>query len=309
MDFRSFTEHMRKEAEAATGLEVRVENVIKNNGTQLTGLVFMEKDINCHSTLYLEELYKRYEYGADLSELTEELISRFRIGKMKQSFDLSHFTDYEKVHSHIVMKLVNYEKNKEQLQKMPHRRCLDLAITYYYLVIEPPFSGKAIIQINNKHMKCWGVTEEMLYAEAKKNTPELLPAKIITMLDCMLDLVRMAESKDNISTVMKLALEELLLHKDKIPMYVVKNSTGSYGAVSILYDDILKDFANSIGVDLYILPSSIHETIIVPVDDTVSADTLREMVTEINEHKVVEEERLADNVYIYKHSRDTITIA
>ena len=80
------------------------------------------------------------------------------------------------------------------------------------------------------------------------------------------------------------------------------------GKMKLMYN-LLKDFANSIGADLFILPSSVHETIIVPVDDTVSADTLREMVTEINEHQVVEEERLADNVYIYKRSRDTITIA
>ena len=92
-------------------------------------------------------------------------------------------------------------------------------------------------------------------------------------------------------------------------MYVMTNKNKFYGAVTITYEKVLKDFANLKNCNLYILPSSIHECILIPEDYTEDASGLREMVQSVNSTEVSDEEVLSDNVYYYDRNSDKITIA
>ena len=92
-------------------------------------------------------------------------------------------------------------------------------------------------------------------------------------------------------------------------MYVCSNSQKVNGAGVILYKDLLKQFAEKTGSDFYILPSSIHETLLVPVSDQMEVEALRSMVREVNATQVAPEEVLSDNVYIYRREDDKISLA
>ena len=83
-----------------------------------------------------------------------------------------------------------------------------------------------------------------------------------------------------------------------------------YGASVMLFKDPLRDFANYMGHDLYILPSSIHEVILLLDDEYVqSSEELREMVRETNRMVVDQEEVLSDHIYNYDREKDEIRIA
>ena len=71
----------------------------------------------------------------------------------------------------------------------------------------------------------------------------------------------------------------------------------------------LKEFADRTGADFYILPSSIHETLLIPVADNMELDYLTSMVREVNATQVTPEEQLSDNVYIYRRATDSIELA
>lgn len=315
MDFKDFVQYMRKESEKKLGLEVRTVDTVKNNGLKLTGLVFEDNGTNAYVTLYLNNMFDQYQRGVELSKLVDTICEQYEQSRVTYSLDLSDFLDYEKAQKKIAFKLVNYNQNRDMLKNMPHRRVLDLAIVYYYVVDNAPFNGRGSIKIDNSHLEEWGITEEQLYKNAMETTPVLLPASIVPISECMKDMVyrsiRCAQNKNEqlSKLLMMLLLSEELENENSISMYVIKNQLCLNGAGCILYENVLKGFAETMGDDLYILPSSIHETIVIPVSDNQVPEFLREMVREINHNNVVVEERLADNVYIYKRSTDTIEIA
>lgn len=91
-------------------------------------------------------------------------------------------------------------------------------------------------------------------------------------------------------------------------LYVLTNSSRVNGAACILYDNLLKKFANDVHSDLYILPSSVHEVIIVPKKNAFDKSELADMVREVNEQGVSQDEILSDNVYEYNRKNGLITM-
>lgn len=77
----------------------------------------------------------------------------------------------------------------------------------------------------------------------------------------------------------------------------------------MLYEGILKDFAAVLEYDLIILPSSVHEVLLVPYEEDLCMEELKEMVRHINRTEVAKEEVLSDNVYCYSRKTDKISIA
>ncbi len=104
-------------------------------------------------------------------------------------------------------------------------------------------------------------------------------------------------------------IDELMSSPDASPLYVLTNSSGICGACALLYPDQLKNFADMLESDLVILPSSIHEVLLVPYDDHISFDELAHMVSHINRAEVPVEDRLSDQVYLYSRALDQVIFA
>ena len=136
------------------------------------------------------------------------------------------------------------------------------------------------ILIRNEQLKMWGIEEEELFTKADSNTPKCFPGHLRTISDMVNDLCDLDITDD-------------------VNMYVLTNEKKMYGAATMLYPDMLREAYNRMGGDFYILPSSVHELVLVPKDMTVDAKGLLEMVTQINRSEVCEEEVLADSVYYY----------
>lgn len=89
-------------------------------------------------------------------------------------------------------------------------------------------------------------------------------------------------------------------------MYVATNTDNSIGAAILLYDGVLKTFAEQTGGDFYILPSSIHETMFVPAYGKRDDAFMLSMVRNVNRENVAPEEVLSDNVYYYHAKTDCV---
>ena len=126
----------------------------------------------------------------------------------------------------------------------------------------------------------------------EKNTPILLPPVIDTM-EHTLELL-MGE--------INCAIEPAGDSNKPIPMHIMTNKYQINGASVLLYHGLLDGLAEKLGTDLYVIPSSIHELIIMPAEDgSLSLSKLSDMVKEINENHVKEEEILSDCAYYYDH--------
>lgn len=144
--------------------------------------------------------------------------------------------------------------------------------------------------IHNSHCKMWNVDAGQLYEDARANTPLLLGAELKSMEEVISDLVKQSEFTDS---------QQLEEDVRDVPMHVLSNKTKIHGAACILYENVVKDFADYLNRDIFILPSSVHEVILVPSQGAQKAQNLVEMVREVNETQVEEEEILSDSVYYF----------
>ena len=297
MEFTNFTTLVQREVEKRAGENYRVKlnDVMKNNGVVLRGITLMQDDSNISPTIYLNPYYDAYENGdTTLGTVIDEVIDTYERNKINRSIDMKFFLNYETVRSRIIFKLINTEKNRELLRDVPYIPFHDLSIVFQCLVSEERF-GNASILIHNVHLQLWKVNVRELYECALENTP-LLQGYELADMNTVLEEMKALGGIDD---------EEIEDMQQEVPMYVLSNKSRINGASCILYKDILKDFAMVVDKDLYVLPSSIHEVILLPSDGTQESKQLKEMVREINQSQVEKEEVLSDSVYYYRRSDDS----
>lgn len=140
-------------------------------------------------------------------------------------------------------------------------------------------------------MEIWGLTEAQLFDEAKKNTPILLPYQFCPMRKLLREICPYAVDEGE---------------EEEESLYVLSNKLRSFGAASMLYEGILEKVGQKLGENYYILPSSIHEVIVVPESKSPVKQDLEEMVREINETQVEEEEVLSDRVYYFSRKENRL---
>ena len=269
---------------------IALQDIIKNNDIHLDGLTILSEQSNISPTIYLNYYYEQYLAGKSLSEIFEDILLTYHNNVPKGNIDISFFTDYQKVKDHIIFKLVNYERNKELLSKVPHIRYLDLAIVFNCLV-NTTSEGFATILIYHHHLSFWNISIEELHTLAMQNTPRLLSYHLQNMTEILTRII----SDENADL-----LEEDF---DLFPMYVLSNTSKLNGSGCILYEDLLSEISYRLDSDLYILPSSIHEVLLIPTKHATSYAELSSMVCEVNATQLSKEEILSDHVYYY--SRDT----
>jgi hypothetical protein len=169
-------------------------------------------------------------------------------------------------------------------------------------------------------MRQWKTNPEELFRIAERNSPRLFPWSIDSMEEVMRGMLAEDLSREGNHEDAGLVKEneqkdwtdELIgqiaagFTSGRLPMYVLTNRQKMNGAACMFYPGVLEDFGKKLGRDFYLLPSSVHEVILVPADETVSKEALWEIVTDINRTQVAEEEILADSVYYYDRKKDRI---
>ncbi len=267
MNYTEFMNAMLCEIRGQIGVEVRTElyTVTKNNGTRRTGILFKQTDSNLAPTIYLEEFYQKYLQGQQVPDLADSICSIYQEIRVKKTCDCQNLFDFNHVKEHIVYKLIRRDANEELLKQIPYEPFLDLAVVYYIQIDNTRF-GSAAIQIRNEHLRYWRVEKEEIRRLAEKNTPRIYPAQIQKIVRFM---------------------------------YVATNEQCSLGAAVMRYPDFREKVRGMIRGDFYILPSSIHEVILVPESFGLEPERMAEMVKEINQTGVAPEEVLSDSVYYF----------
>lgn len=284
--------------------QLMLQKVPKNNGTLLDGLCITKKKQKISPTIYLNSYYERYREGAPFNSIVKEILQIYQENASVTRFDFSILNDFSQLKEKVVYKLIHTASNKELLSTMPSIPYLDLSIVFY-LYLGKNESGQMTALIHNDHMKAWETNTEELYKLAMNNTPKLLPAQLCSMTEIMKSIAKEHLDKDYREEF----IDELLCGHTPSPLYVLTNSSGISGACTILYPKQLKNFADLMDTDLVILPSSIHEVLLIPNDEKLSFQELTNMVSHINRTEVPVEDRLSDQVYLYSRSRDAVIFA
>lgn len=318
--FTSFTETILKivQEKLPEEYEAYSRKIRKNNGIQLTGIVAKRAGSSTSPTIYIDEFFKEGIDWEEMEQIAEAISQDLQRAECNREIDMADFLQFEKARGRIAFKLVNAEKNRELLKLIPHKLFYNLAVVFYYAVQEAPFYGKAAVLIYNSHAKQWNTDTEELYKIALANTPILFPGIIEDMEGVMRAILkeefvkdlagrRKDEGEEN-EIFSEDWMNELVLqmtqgkNEAEKSMYVLTNQQKLQGAACILYPGLLQEFADRMQQNFYVLPSSIHEVILVPGNMDADHTEFKQIVTDINRTQVAEEEILADSVYYYDRS-------
>lgn len=271
-----------------TDYSIHRERVLKNNGVVLDSLALLRSGKHCSPVISLEMLHEQFEKGHSLSELCEYMISVTNTELPLSVTNLTSLNNFEDFRDRIVWRLISRDKNEELLKTVPWMPYLDLAVVFS-LMIQSEGETQISSLVTNAVSASWHVTAEELFALAKENTPRIFPA-----------------SFRRLETVIEEyfpGATDIVPEDCPVPtLYVLTNDFAHHGAACVLYPDKLKDLADRFGSDLLILPSSIHEVLIIADSDTFTEHDYHvfcNTIKNVNRESIQPEDFLSDNMYRY----------
>lgn len=277
---------------------VTLQAVTKNNDHILDGIVITSPDSNVSPTIYLNSFFEQFKEGMPMEEILEQIAEIRDTHEVDKDFNVSRITDWDQVSDKIAPRVVDSEHNAELLAQRPHTMMDGMAVTYCIMLGEDE-NGSMSIPITNQLMENWGLSSEQIHAVALENLPELMPPTFKSMNEVMAEMMlpNMIEECGGNREEAEAMLAMMMPPEDK--MFVVSNEQKLNGAAVLLNEKQMDEIAERFGGDFYILPSSIHECLIVPRDAGMELSDLEAMVQDVNATQVALEDRLSDHVFSY----------
>ena len=263
--------------------DIYEKDVVKNNGVVYKGLVIALKEREAAPTVYMDYYFSLYKRGKSFEDILKLIYENYKLAEEKMDLTEREAGKLDNYKEKLFIKVVNFEKNKKRLENCPYIPYLDLAITFRYLVHKDKHDISSTL-INNALMDMWGLNTQSIYKMAYKNMRNLFPPSIKKMSDII------GSYPDDFGII------------PENEMYVITNDSSINGASYIICKEIIDDFCRKKNSDYYLIPSSIHELILVPKCLDEDGENLKMFVKEVNKTAVLPEDFLSDNVYFY--SRD-----
>ena len=294
MDYENFKEifvdDLRdKLYESGADVRVEVHNVNKLNESYEAVTVTPE-DSNVGVNIGIDKFYEALDNGKSYDEVLDKAVDVVNNGlRQRPEFDIDSLSDYSQMKEKLAMEVVSTETNKEMLETVPHKDIEDMAVVYRF-VLSSDDTGRASILVTNQLLDSMGVSPEQLHADAMENAPQIKPVEIKGMSEVMAEMMGVEQAE---------MLGIIPVGPEGEQIYVATVPDKVHGAGVLAYQDFMDKAAERAGGDFFILPSSIHEILIVPDNGKMGLKELEAMVKEVNETQVSPADKLTDSVYHY----------
>lgn len=300
MEFNVFADEVvnRLQKVLGTGYNVSIQTYPKNNGIEVRYICISADGEETAPCLPVDDYYELCRNRKDIPIIVKDMFREYMNRRaQKSSFHADKLCDWNLVKDKILFRLINSEANKELLQDIPYFEVFNLSQVFYIMLGRNEKVSENIL-VNNDLMEKWGVDAIDLLKQAEKNTPVELPEQFMN-----LDFV----VSKNFSDV----LQSQLLARPAIPMYFLTNILSLYGASCVLYKGLLGKISTVLDSGFYILPSSLHEVVLIPADayDQQYAKQLKDIVVTVNLEELWEQDILSDSVYYYNKVEEQLSIA
>lgn len=295
MEFKEFTEEIKINLSGllGPGKEVFLQKNIKNNDTVKVGVVLKDKDENIALTIYLEEYYEMFQEGETIDTIIDDILFFSTSNPTPNVIGEDLFQDFSNASQKLIYKLVDKEANEEFLKLHPNRMFHNMAIVYC-LLLDIGEKGCLSVTVRNEHLEGWKKAEEDLYFIAHKNTEQMLPVKL-----------------SGLNTLVNQMMGDLGI---SIPLedndaYILTNQYCYYGAATLLYKGTLEMIYEELGTDYYILPTCVHEALVIPKldsDDIEEVDKMREEIILDLLSENMQEDILSRKLFYYENGAGMI---
>lgn len=279
--------------------EVTLHRTVKNNDQVLTGLIIRKEDEMSAPAIYLDGFAEQFDAGRPMDSIMREIAQIQTETSKPLPFEIPQFTDYEKIRPMLAIRMCDPENNREYLQGKPYTVCGELAATYRVQVMENG-TEIAAAAVTESMMRAWGITVGQLHRDAVEAGSARNPVCLYRMEDLMDSLAYGGDCPN-------------LLDSGELPsrdfsfLYALTNQTKTDGAAALARDDVLEKVGSLLEANYYVLPSSVHEVLVVPDNGAVSLTELENMVKDINEAQVGPKDMLSNKVQYYDRDARTLT--
>ncbi len=283
--------------------KAELHTTIKNNDTKLIGISVKNANSDITPIIYLDNAYDAYRnHGEDLIYICQDLASEI-LERNRVKYDISKLTEafknFDKIKGNVTCKLVNIESNKDYLSDKPYREVEDLAVVYMANVNDyVDIGSEGNVVVTNQIMKQWGVSIDELDEIARENL-EKSPVEFCNLSEVLEKTLRESGAPEEM-------IEQIREESAGLPLYILSNESRLNGAVEILNEKAMEKVREELGEDIIIIPSSIHELLILRDDDVASYDSLRELVGSVNTSNVPVNEILSDGIYSYDFNEKSL---
>ncbi len=305
MDIKEFIKTIKEELpdflpdDVYEDLTIDDVEVAKMNDQKLHGLTFRPKGSDAAPTLYVDDLYERHQNGEDLGFLLVDLANRYeeaRHAPVPPDIDIS----WDKVMDNLSFRLLEKRRNTDFLANMPYADVGNGLALIVDINMPGDRNGDWRIAVNHGVMEALGVDKETLFFKAMDDVLVNDPPVLSDMTQALF-----SPEKDNL-----LDRSDPIDPSDLGGMYVLTTESGNLGASALFYPDVQEKAAELMGSGYYVLPSSVHECILVPDTAGHNEKDLCAMVKEANRTVVEPKDVLSDNVYHFdKDSRQLTKVA
>ncbi|MBO5620655.1 MAG: hypothetical protein J5959_03395, partial [Butyrivibrio sp.] len=227
--------------------------------------------------------------GMDYDRLVDGAVNKARDAlENSPNFNIDAFKDYDKMKETLAMEVVSAERNADLLETVPHKNMEDMAVVYRF-VVSTDVGETGSVLVTNKMLDQYGITPEQLHADAMKNAPEVRPMEIKGMGEVLAEQMGIENAE----------MLGFAIPPEQDQMLVASVKGNVHGAGVLAYEDFMDKASDRVGGSFFILPSSIHEILIIPDNGQFDLKSLENMVREVNATTVDPVDKLTDNVYHY----------
>lgn len=292
---KEFTKELKETVNKIIGKDYRAEvrPIEKINIGTVHSLIISNGDNNVSPSFYIEELYSIYQQEkATVEEIAENIVNTYFNhinSSMKENKLESCFQDKTWVKERLFVQLINSSKNKKLLKDSIHMDFKELSLVLYIMATDDE-NGIGKVRVNKAMLDHFKWTEKDILSYALENTMNLFPYEEFSLYELLSKII------------------DIDIPKNVPKIMVLTNNRGMFGATTIFYPNVLKELAEKHGTSLFLLPSSIHEFLILEDNGIYNPEKLKEMVQKVNISEVSPEEVLSDNIYYYGRNSGMLSV-
>lgn len=311
MNYQEFLDEVSKQVKdyfpkEYQNAKVELNHIVKNNDQELDGLIIRREQDTVVPQIYLNGYFELYENGVSLSEILMGIYASYFQNAVRSFENLpENVSDYEQIKDRIVLQLVNLDMNQALLEEVPGKEIPDTDLAAIFKI--PLFTdarGTATIRVTKEMMEQWGQDQETVYQDALANTERENPAQLTTLSAMMGELFGLPIFQNEVKWE-----KPETCKMEPYEQYVLTNPDKMFGSATLLYPEVLQQLSDNMQSNLFILPSSIHELILMRDTGELNAVELQSMVMGVNQEAVPIEDRLSNEVYYYNGKEHTFSMA
>lgn len=287
--YNDFVNQIMEELKTVLPAELKEANITarqidKLQGESYYGITVQPKDSIIGVSLDLKNEYESFRSGASFKEVLSNVAGAVESGVSRSpEISLNDITNYDALKDKLMIQVVPVSGNEDMLKTVPHTDFEDISIVYR-VVFNTDSLGMASALITNPMLDHFGITKLQLHSDAITNAPENFPVSLRSMQEVISEMI---------------GVDADMMPGEQGAMYIATCNKGMNGAGCIFYPDFMNQAAEKLGGDFYILPSSVHEAILLHDDGLMNYKELEAMVRDVNSSQVDPKDRLSNSVYHY----------